>query len=753
MAEEQAVTPVDSGRESGRRRWRELTIIGVTALAVLVYAILETRISQVAGGSSFATDAMLVLLININLILLVLLVFLVGRQVFKLVLDRRRGTLGSHLRTRLVLAFAAIALLPTTLLLIVAQTFTTNSIDRWFNREIDRALKASLEVAHAYYQEVASTSLGFSRRLADRMAREPAILQPTAKRELRALLAGYRREYQLDVVEVFAAGHRLARSRNPTLRGRLGTNARAKVVQDASMGTAGAVVDTVDERDVVRAAAPILRDDRVVAVVVVDSYVPSGVAQRRAGLDRSFSEYLSLKIQRRPIRTAYTITLVLVTLVVVFTAVWLAFYVARGITVPIQHLAEGTRRVAQGDLDHPIEGGGDDEIGTLVRAFNGMTKDLKASRAERDARRRDLETVLANVTGGVLASDASGRIGTINPAAAAMLGLDAVTTQGRSLAQVFAAPGLDEVGAVVQELLAETPGALPDDPVERHVTVEHGDRSVALLVTGTRLFDEDGAIQGLVLFFEDVTHLLRVERMEAWREVARRIAHEIKNPLTPIQLSAQRLRRRYRDRLGDDAGVLEECTRTIEHEVEALKTLVNEFATFARLPAAEHVVQDLHEVLEEVVVLFREAHPDVHFTFTRGTGVPLVELDREGVRRVLVNLLDNSVAAVSGMGPDDERRITVETAWDRALQTVRVEITDNGPGIAPELRGRIFEPYVSTKPEGTGLGLAIVSAIMTDHKGFVRVRESFPRGSRFVLEFPVRRPPEQSVARIGWGGA
>jgi two-component system nitrogen regulation sensor histidine kinase NtrY len=256
-----------------------------------------------------------------------------------------------------------------------------------------------------------------------------------------------------------------------------------------------------------------------------------------------------------------------------------------------------------------------------------------------------------------------------------------------------------------------------------------------------------------VLFFEDVTHLLRVERMEAWREVARRIAHEIKNPLTPIQLSAQRLRRRYRDRLGDDAAVLEECTRTIEHEVEALKTLVNEFATFARLPTAVHVLQDVHEVLEEVVVLFREAHPDVRFTFTHGAGVPPVEIDREGVRRVLVNLLDNAVAAVGELRPDEERRITVETAWNPSLQTVRVEIADNGPGIAAELRGRLFEPYVSTKPDGTGLGLAIVSAIMTDHKGFVRVRESFPRGSRFVLEFPVRQPVGQAVARAGWGGA
>jgi len=743
---------MDADRAAGRRRWRELVIIGVTALTVLVYAVLETRLPQAGGQGSFATDAILVLLININLILLVLLVFLVGRQVFKLVLDRRRGVLGSHLRVRLVLAFAAIALLPTTLLVIIAQAFTTNSIDRWFNREVDRALKGSLEVAHEYYQSVASQSLGFAERIAGRLAARPELLAPAAKGELRLLLNDVRHEYQLDVVEVFAGGRRLARSRDPKLRGRLGTNARAKVVQDAAMGTPAAVVDTIDERDLVRASAPILQDERVIAVLVVDAHIPPGVVKRRAVLDQSFGEYLSLKIQRRPIRTAYTVTLVLVTLLVVFTAVWLAFYVARGIIVPIQNLAEGTRRVAQGDLDQPIEGAGGDELGTLVRAFNRMTSDLKTSRAERDARRRDLETVLANVTGGVLACDGAGRIGTINPAAAAMLGLDAEAVEGRSVATVFAAPGLDDVGAIVQELFTVAPEGLPDDPVERHVTVERNDGSVALLVTGTRLFDGDGGLQGLVLFFEDVTHLLRVERMEAWREVARRIAHEIKNPLTPIQLSAQRLRRRYRSRLGNDAAVLEECTKTIEHEVEALKTLVNEFATFARLPTAEHVLQDVHAVAEEVVVLFREAHPEVRVTFAPGADVPPIEIDREGVRRVLVNLLDNAVAAVAGLPEGEERRVSVETAWDPALQTVRVEIADNGPGIASEIRGRLFEPYVSTKPSGTGLGLAIVSAIMSDHKGFVRVRDSFPRGSRFVLEFPVRRPPGAvAMARSGRG--
>jgi two-component system nitrogen regulation sensor histidine kinase NtrY len=350
--------PEDAVRPQDRRRWWEAGVMAVTTVAVLSYALFEARLPQVGDTNGFGTDAMLVLLININLILLVLLVFLVGRHLFKLVLDRRRGVLGSHLRTRLVVAFVAIALLPATLMFIVAQTFTTNSIDRWFNREVERAIKGSLDVANAYYQGVAATSLGFATRIAQQVADEPALLERGNKGRLKTTITARRMEYQLDLVEVFTGGRRRARSRNPAVSRGIGTS-WSKVVQDAAMGTSGTVVDTLVNRDVVRAAVPIVRDQSIIGAVVVAIRVPARVVRERESISRSFSEYLSLKIQRRPIRTAYTITLVLATLVVVFAAIWVGFYVSRGITQPIERLAEGTRVVAQGDLDHRIAGGGD----------------------------------------------------------------------------------------------------------------------------------------------------------------------------------------------------------------------------------------------------------------------------------------------------------------------------------------------------------------------------------------------------------
>jgi two-component system nitrogen regulation sensor histidine kinase NtrY len=241
-----------------------------------------------------------------------------------------------------------------------------------------------------------------------------------------------------------------------------------------------------------------------------------------------------------------------------------------------------------------------------------------------------------------------------------------------------------------------------------------------------------------------VTEIVKVQRMEAWREVARRIAHEIKNPLTPIQLSAQRLHKRYAERLKDDGALFEECTRTIVTQVEELKTLVNEFATFARMPSGEHTPEDLNAVVEEAMLLFKEGHRNIRFTFEPDPGLPLLALDREGIKRAVINMLDNAVAALTppnGVEP----RIDIRTRYDRAMGIVGLEVADTGCGIDPNARTRLFEPYFSTKQGGTGLGLAIVSTIVADHQGFVRVKDNEPRGSRFVIELPVKGQVEQIV--------
>ena len=376
---------------------------------------------------------------------------------------------------------------------------------------------------------------------------------------------------------------------------------------------------------------------------------------------------------------------------------------------------------------------GDDEIGHLVSSFNRMTADLRASTAELERRRLYTETLLRNVSAGVVGLDAEGKVTTINPCAERLLGLKAPEVQGHTYQSVFPAP----LAHALDDLFGASPR--PQESWSS-IKLEPGGGETELMMSASPL-GENGASIGTVLFFEDVSQIAKVERMEAWREVARRIAHEIKNPLTPIQLSAERLKRQLITHSEADAAVLEDCTRTIIGEVDDLKRLVNEFSAFARLPHLNPLPGDLNLLVEETVGSFQMAHGEVEFAIQLEPDLPRIAIDREALKRAMVNLLDNAVNALkpaNGNHNGERPRIEVKTRLEIGSGVVTLEICDNGPGINPRLRARIFEPYFSTRKGGTGLGLAIVSAIVTDHHGFVRVRDNQPRGSRFVLEFPVK---------------
>jgi two-component system nitrogen regulation sensor histidine kinase NtrY len=738
---------------AGGRRRRELALLCATALAALLFAALGTGLPELRPKTSVGSDVVLVALINIQLILLVLLVFLVGRNVVKLVLERRRRILGSHLSTRLLLAFVAIALFPALLLLLVALTFMENSIERWFDVQVEESLRGSIEVAQEYYQHLATSGAFYGQTIADEIG-ATGLLQAGRRPELREFVRTGGAQNRFEIVEAFdAVGKLAARGRARGIPDRFGLGRRSRLLQEALSGRQATGVDQVSGSDVVRVAVPVYAQGdggRVLGALVIGRIVPVSVTERKLAIDRSFGEYVRLKIQRNPIKTSYTIALLLVSVLVVFSAMWLSFRLARDITVPIKRLAEGTHAVAHGDWDHRIEGEGADEIGTLVAAFNQMTADLKASNSELEARRRYVELVLANIAGGVVSVDRSGIVTTVNSGAEALLGIRAGMALGRPYPEVFATGDLQAIADLFGELLAEgrharvrngrdawsvTDGAYRAE-VERQISVYVQGQVRSVHLAAAQLRDETGGCIGALVFLEDVTETLKVQRMEAWREVARRIAHEIKNPLTPIGLSAQRLRRRYTEQLPDGGDVFEECTRTIEQQVDELKSLVNEFATFARMPTGEHLPQDLNRLVEETLVLFREAHPAITFRFTAASDVPILELGRDGVKRAIINLLDNAVAACAAVPWPG--RIEVSTSYDAQQDVVVLDIADNGMGMSPEVRARSFEPGFSTKTGGTGLGLAIVSGIVAEHQAFIRFRDNHPCGTRFIIEFPAK---------------
>ena len=723
-----------SGPEAKRRR-RELIAVAVASATLIAFVLAQTTLPPLTSHTSLVSNLVVILLFDLSFLLLGLMLLLVGRNLAKTVFERRRGLIGSKLQARLVFGFIAVALVPSAFLLYVAGAFLHADIDSWFNPEYERVLDDSLDIAKVYYLNSANNAAHFSRVLAEQVEQHD-LLNPANRQLLRRSLEKAQQQYNLGTVEVFLANRGLMMlvlsPRTPT---GIGVAPDSPMVIGTLAGRSMTRTDRLGKSDVIRGSSPIYASpdsDTVVGAIVIDYYLPKSLAAKAAGISRTFEEYFQLRILHQPIMHSYVLALVLIGLAVVLLASWFGIYLARGITGPIKLLAEGTQAVARGDLSYGIPPIGDDEIGQLVASFNRMTTDLRASRAELERRRRYTETLLRNVSAGVVGLDPEGRVTAINPCAERLLGLRAAELHGRRYDTCFP-PALVHA---LDDLFS--PGPRPPEVSSSLKLDGAGGAESELMMTASPLGDETGDL-GTVLFFEDVSQIAKVERMEAWREVARRIAHEIKNPLTPIQLSAERLRRQLSTLADGDARILDECTRTIIGEVGDLKRLVNEFAAFARMPQLNPVPGDLNALAEETVNNFREAHPAADFDLILAPHLPAVAIDREALKRALVNLLDNAVAAALSFNHDGVRaRIVVSTALDAHSGVVTLEVCDNGPGIERRNRARIFEPYFSTKQGGTGLGLAIVATIVTDHHGFVRVHENRPHGSRFIMEFPVK---------------
>ena len=733
MAEKKTVSPHRLAER--KRRRRELIAVGVAGVVLVAFVLAQTELPPLTRHTSLVSNLAVISLFNLSFLLLALMLFLVGRNLAKVIFERRRGLIGSKFQVRLVAGFIAVALIPSAFLLYVSGVFLHADINSWFNPEYEQILNDSLEIAKTYYLNSANNASHFARVLAGEISAQ-GLLAPQKRDELKAFINKRQEEYNLGTIEVFSADRKLLLlDISPKTPTGIGASPDSPIISQTLKGQALTRTDRLGDADVVRGSAPIYvssETDNVLGAVLVDYYLPQSLATRATNISRVSEDYFQLRILRQPIMNSYLLTLVLIGLVVVTLASWFGIFLSRGITGPIKLLARGTQAIAAGDLNFRIPAVGDDEIGHLVDSFNQMTADLRSSAAELERRRQYTETLLRNVSAGVVGLDHDGVVTTINPCAERLLDLSAADVIGRNYQGAFPvalARVLDDVFAFATR------------PREARSTVklEVAGSETELMMTASPLGDTPGEPAGTVLFFEDVSQIAKVERMEAWREVARRIAHEIKNPLTPIQLSAERLRRQLGARPGIESALVEECTKTIIGEVEDLKRLVNEFSAFARMPHLNPVPGDINALASETVANFREANPTVEFALALDPEIPLIPIDRDAMKRALVNLLDNAVAAVTaishnGAGPKIEVRS--HRLSDNSLVTL--EVADNGPGIDPRLRTRIFEPYYSGKKGGTGLGLAIVSAVITDHHGFVRVTDNRPRGSRFVLEFPVK---------------
>ncbi len=742
----QSTTSPTASDEIARVRRNRLILTIVLASVVGLTAV-QVTIQQLKFPTPIASNILIFALVNINIVLLLLLVLLVFRSLFKVYLERRENVLGSKIRVKLAVAFVGLALLPAGLLFLVASNLITSSVDAWFNIQIERSLETALEVAQTYSRASQDDTLAQAQQIAARVSEAWAADQgmPIVRR----MAVEKAREYGLDSLQLFNRQRaEFAQWRGPKIPEEALLSPASRLVRRALEGEPVVTVQFAAGVDLIRAVVPVLRSGAsrdVLAAVAVAAWVPSALSSKAEEIETGIKEYQQLRMLKNPIKGIYLMLFLMVTLAIIFGAIWVGVYLARGITGPIQQLAEGTRKVAAGDLTFRVQAKADDEIGMLVDSFNEMTEDLGKSKAdltrayeelqrsnvELDRRRDYMETVLETITAGVLSLDADGRVNTVNHAAARMLGRSPEGILHRPYTDVFEGYALQPLRHLVARL-AEGGRETSD----QQVTLTLNGRPATLIVAVGGLPGPGGERRGAVVVLDDVSEVIRAQQALAWREVARRIAHEIKNPLTPIQLSTQRLRKKFAEGAPDAASVFDECTRTIIQEVEGLRNLVDEFSRYARMPAPRPRLGDLHQVIQQVAQLYSGIRPGVALRTELDPSVPPLNLDADQMKRALVNLVDNAVAALG----DDNGEIVVSTRYAAASGRVVLQVADTGPGFPPEDRDRAFLPYYSTKRSSGGLGLAIVNRIVVENGGEVRIEDNAPRGARLVISLPALVP-------------
>jgi two-component system nitrogen regulation sensor histidine kinase NtrY len=729
----------DIGAREARRRKRERLIMIATIAMIIIFSLLEGYLYRQEAALPLSSNVLIFGLINVNIILIIFLLFLIIRNVVKLIFERRHGVIGSKLRTKLVAAFVGLSLFPTAILFIVAINFLSYSIDNWFNLKIGEALERTIEIAQVYYQQTADHAKYYARQISGDITKNRLYADGRAE-YLRTLIEQKQKNYKLGLLGVYFDNKKEILILNDPLHPDLALKPfEPKILEEVYGGKEASNVQPSGGGDLISGLAPVysyLMPREVIGVVAVSYYIPKGLVDKMAAISKTSEQYRQLDLLKNPIKLSYIITLFIVMLLIIFSATWFGLFLAKGITVPIQDLAEATRRIAKGDLDHQINVVADDEIGVLVDSFNQMTKDLQKSNRELnqanislEERRKYMETVLRNVSAGVVSLDKDGVVRTINRAAEKMFDINMEKVINRRYQEVLMPEHLDLVDEFISEIRNNK-----TDFIEKHIELTLKNRALSVLMTTTVIKDDDGREIGMVSVFEDLTELQKAVKAAAWREVARRMAHEIKNPLTPVQLSAQRLQKKYGDKLGEDGAVFQECTQTIINQVEVLKNLVNEFSRYARMPVANPILNDLYGVIGEAMALFQEAHKDIAFSFQGEEDMPQFNFDGEQLKRVMINLLDNAVAAVAGK----EGVIAVTASYDRRYRKAKVEIADNGCGVPAGYKMKMFDPYFSTKKSGTGLGLAIVSSIISDHHGHISVRDNPAGGTVVAFELPTR---------------
>jgi two-component system, NtrC family, nitrogen regulation sensor histidine kinase NtrY len=630
-------------------------------------------------------------------LLMVTLGFMLVRIFVKLYIERRSNREGSRIKTKLVIGALALSFMPVFFMVLFSYYVLNRNLEKWFARPVEKERVAFVKIAKVLTDEA------------------------RAKAEAQAALLAARPE-TLSLLKSGTAGS------GALDRFCKAENVAAAEIQSASGVVAGRCGDPDALRSTAKNAIVVTRaveaQGELLGRVVLAPRIPLDLAQQRAAIEAYNSEYARLAGGRQSVRNSSLLLLALIALFVLFVATWIALFLARQISVPIAALVHAAREVREGNLSHRVEVPAIDELASLVRSFNEMTRELDSNSRELDARRRFTEAILESIPTGVISVSSDGRVQRVNRALRQIFPEEEVNHATR-LEDLFSREDTAEIRYLMKR-------ARRTGMTSRQIELRSESRTRHLSITVAAL--EEKVRSGFVIVVEDTSDLLRAQKAAAWNEVARRIAHEIKNPLTPIALSAERIARQL-ERVSlppDVARIVKECTDTIANEVESVKNLVNEFSQFARFPAAQPVPCDLNEVVESALAVFTGRLDGVELRADLAMGLSSVNIDKEQFKRVIVNLVDNAAEA---MQDSLVKRLWIATR-PGAPDTVELMISDTGCGVTPEDKEKLFLPYFSTKGRGTGLGLAIANHILSEHNAHIRVDDNQPAGARFTIEIP-----------------
>ena len=643
-------------------------------------------------------------------VLMVTLGFILFRTGVKLYIERRSNREGSRIKTKLVIGALALSFMPALFLVLFSVHVLNRNIDKWFSQPLEAVRQSYNAISVALRREIHDEASLAAALLAEQTEAQQALaggqLPP-------GYLQRFAKKTGLESASLFASGGAVVETFGPVPTAPL---------QDPQLALA---------------SAPVESGGKLLGHVAVSMRVPVDIAEQQAAIERNNRFYAQLAGSRRQIRMFYLAMMALITLFVLFVATWIARFLADQISTPISALLHAAGEVRRGNLGHRVQVRAIDELAVLVRAFNEMTRDLETSSRELDARSRFTEAILESIPTGVISIDASGAIKRVNRALGRIFPAEQVSRASR-LEDLFSRDDTAEIKYLMKR--ARRTG-LASRQIE--LRTEHQNLHISVTVSAL----EEKLTSGFVVVLEDTSDLLRAQKAAAWNEVARRVAHEIKNPLTPIALSAERIARQL-VRLSlppEPARIMRECAESITQSVESVKTLVNEFSQFARFPAAQPARCDLNEIVESAVAIFSGRLDGIEIHTELDPGLPPVYLDKEQFKRVVINLVDNAAEA---MQDALVKKLFLGTQ-PGGPDAVELIIADTGCGVSPEDKEKLFLPYFSTKGRGTGLGLAIVNHILADHNATIRVEDNVPTGARFTVEIPTAAEAEQAAAPEG----